>query len=137
VLLIVNTASRCGNTPQYDGLQNLYERYRGHGFDVLGFPSNDFGRQEPGTDAQIGAFCRANYGVEFPMFSKVNVKGPDAHPVYAYLTSLPEPIGGPVQWNFQKYLVDRKGVVVARYAPGVQPDDADLVGEIERLLTEQ
>lgn len=137
VLLVVNTASRCGNTPQYEGLQELYERYGGQGFNVLGFPSNDFGRQEPGTDAQIGAFCRANYGVEFPMFSKVSVKGPDAHPVYGYLTSLPEPIGGPVQWNFQKYLVDRKGVVVARYAPGVQPQNAGLVGEIERLLAEQ
>ena len=136
VLLVVNTASRCGYTPQYEGLQALYERYRGQAFSVLGFPSNDFGGQEPGSDAQIGAFCRSNFGVEFPMFSKVRVKGADRHPVYAYLTSLPEPIGGPVQWNFQKYLVDRSGKVVARYAPGVSPQDAELVGEIERLLAE-
>jgi glutathione peroxidase len=134
VLLVVNTASRCGNTPQYEGLETLYERYRDQGFTILGFPSNDFAGQEPGSDAQIADFCRANYGVEFPMFSKVKVKGPDAHPVYRYLTSLPEPIGGPVQWNFQKYLVDREGVVVVRYAPGVKPEAADLVAEIERLL---
>ena len=136
VLLVVNTASRCGYTPQYEGLQALYDRYRGRGFSVLGFPSNDFGGQEPGNDRQIGAFCRSNYGVEFPMFSKVRVGGADAHPVYAYLTSLPEPIGGPVQWNFQKYLVDRRGTVVARFDPGVRPDDPGLVGEIERLLAE-
>jgi glutathione peroxidase len=136
VLLVVNTASRCGYTDQYDGLQVLYDRYRDRGFSVLGFPSNDFGGQEPGSDSQIRTFCRLNYGVEFPMFSKVRVKGTDAHPVYAYLTSLPEPIGGPVKWNFQKYLVDRKGKVVARYAPGVDPQDARLLEEIERLLGE-
>ncbi len=136
VLLVVNTASRCGYTPQYEGLQTLYESHRDRGFRVLGFPSNDFGGQEPGSASEIGAFCRSNYGVEFPMFSKVRVKGADAHPVYAYLTSLPEPIGGPVQWNFQKYLVSRDGDVVARYAPGVDPADADLVAAIERLLGE-
>ncbi|MCG8591028.1 MAG: glutathione peroxidase [Proteobacteria bacterium] len=134
VLLIVNTASRCGNTPQYEGLQSLYERYRERGFQVLGFPSNDFGRQEPGTDAEIGAFCRANYGVDFPMFSKVSVRGEAAHPVYQYLTSLPAPLGGPVEWNFQKYLVDREGRVVARFAPRTQPDAPELVGALERLL---
>ncbi|MFV1978659.1 MAG: glutathione peroxidase, partial [Myxococcota bacterium] len=107
VLLIVNTASECGYTPQYAGLQTLYERYRESKFNVLGFPSNDFGQQEPGDDRQIGAFCKSKYGVEFPMFAKVRVLGGDAHPVYAYLTSLPKPIGGPVEWNFQKYLVDR------------------------------
>jgi glutathione peroxidase len=134
VLLIVNTASRCGYTSQYEGLQALYERYRDRGFTVLGFPSNDFGNQEPGSDDQIRAFCRANYGVEFPMFSKVRVRGDDAHPLYAYLTSLPEPMGGPVRWNFQKYLVDRSGRVVGRYASGVRPGDPELVSEIERLL---
>ncbi len=136
VVLVVNTASRCGYTPQYDGLQALYERYRGQGFSVLGFPSNEFAGQEPGSDPEIGAFCRSKYGVGFPMFSKVRVKGADTHPVYRYLTSLPEPIGGPVQWNFQKYLVDRNGEVVARYAPGVNPQDPGIVAEIERLLAQ-
>jgi glutathione peroxidase len=136
VLLIVNTASRCGYTSQYEGLQALYEEYGDQGFSVLGFPSNDFAGQEPGSDAEIGAFCRANYGVEFPMFSKVRVKGPEAHPLYAYLTSRPAPIGGPVKWNFQKYLVDRNGQVVARYASGVAPTDSDLKGELQRLLAE-
>jgi glutathione peroxidase len=136
VLLIVNTASECGYTPQYAGLQTLYERYREKKFNVLGFPSNDFGEQEPGDDRQIGAFCKSNYGVEFPMFSKIRVLGADAHPVYAYLTSLPEPIGGPVEWNFQKYLVDRNGIVVARFASETEPDDPALVAAVERLLSE-
>jgi glutathione peroxidase len=134
VLLVVNTASRCGYTPQYEGLQALYDRYHDQGFSVLGFPSNDFAGQEPGNDQQIVDFCRMNYGVEFPMFSKVKVKGTDAHPVYHYLTSLPEPIGGPVGWNFQKYLVDRNGVVVARYEPKTSPEDPSIVAEIEALL---
>jgi len=137
VLLVVNTASRCGFTPQYEGLQTLYERYRERGFQVLGFPSNDFREQEPGSDAEIGDFCRANYGVEFPMFSKVRVKGEDAHPVYAWLTSRPAPIGGPVEWNFQKYLADREGRVVARFSPRTEPLDAEITGEIERLLGEE
>jgi glutathione peroxidase len=136
VLLIVNTASECGYTPQYAGLQTLYERYRKKEFNVLGFPSNDFGKQEPGDDRQIGAFCKSNYGVEFPMFSKVRVLGADAHPVYAYLTSLPKPIGGPVEWNFQKYLVDRNGNVVARFESDTEPDDPALVAAVERLLSE-
>ena len=136
VLLVVNTASRCGYTPQYEGLQALYDQYKSRGFSVLGFPSNDFARQEPGSDSEIREFCRLNYGVEFPMFSKVHVKGADAHPVYVYLTSLPEPIGGPVQWNFQKYLVDRNGKVAARYASRVRPRDPSLTSEIERLLAE-
>jgi len=136
VLLIVNTASECGYTPQYAGLQTLYERYREKKFSVLGFPSNDFGEQEPGDDRQIGAFCKSNYGVEFPMFSKVRVLGSDAHPVYAYLTSLPKPIGGAVEWNFQKYLVDRSGKVVARFEPDTEPDDPALVSALERLLSE-
>jgi len=135
VLLIVNTASECGYTPQYAGLQALYERYRDKKFSVLGFPSNDFGEQEPGDDRQIGAFCKSNYGVEFPMFSKVRVLGAEAHPVYAYLTSLPKPIGGAVEWNFQKYLVDRNGNVVARFESDVEPDDPALVATVERLLS--
>jgi glutathione peroxidase len=136
VLLIVNTASECGYTPQYAGLQTLYERYRESKFNVLGFPSNDFGEQEPGDDRQIGAFCKSKYGVEFPMFAKVRVLGGDAHPVYAYLTSLPKPIGGPVEWNFQKYLVDRNGNVVARFESETEPDDPALVAAVERLLSE-
>jgi glutathione peroxidase len=136
VLLIVNTASRCGYTPQFKGLQALYESYREQGFSILGFPSNDFAGQEPLSDAQIAAFCKKNYGVEFPMFSKVRVKGDGAHPVYVYLTSLPDPVGGPVEWNFQKYLVDRNGKVVARYAPRTSAEDPSLVKEIERLLAE-
>ena len=134
VLLIVNTASQCGYTPQYDGLQTLYQKYRDQGFSILGFPSNDFGAQEPGTDSQIGAFCKRNYGVEFPMFSKVKVKGSEQHALYAYLTSLPEPVGGPVKWNFQKYLVDRSGQVVSSYASAVKPLDKGLVASIENLL---
>ena len=136
VILVVNTASQCGNTPQYEGLQALFEKYAGQGFNVLGFPSNDFGSQEPGSDREIGTFCRSNYGVDFPMFSKVRVRGPQAHPLYRYLTELPEPIGGQVRWNFQKYLVDRNGQVVARFAPGIAPRSPDLTNEIERLLAE-
>lgn len=134
VLLIVNTASQCGLTPQYEGLQALYERYHERGLEVLGFPSNDFMQQEPGSDAQIGEFCRANYGVGFPMFSKIPVKGDDAHPLYAYLKSRPEPVGGPVEWNFQKYLADREGNVVARFSPRTEPLDDSITSEIERLL---
>jgi glutathione peroxidase len=136
VLLIVNTASRCGYTPQYEGLQALYTEKKDAGLTVLGFPSNDFGGQEPGSDAQIGAFCKQNYGVDFPMFTKAKVTGPDAQPVYAYLTSQPEPVGGPVRWNFQKYLVARDGRVVERFSSSVSPTDARLRASIERLLAE-
>ena len=134
VLLIVNTASRCGYTPQYEALQALYEEKRDRGLVVLGFPSNDFGNQEPGSDRQIGEFCKLNYGVDFPMFSKVEVGGPDAHPVYAYLTSQPKPVGGPVAWNFQKYLVDRDGRVVSKFESRVKPDDPKLVSAVDALL---
>jgi len=134
VLLIVNTASQCGYTPQYDGLQELHARYGERGFSVLGFPSNDFGAQEPGTDAEIGAFCKRNYGVNFPMFSKIKVRGEGQHPLYAYLTSLPEPLGGPVKWNFQKYLVDPSGQVVARYFSATEPLNDELVSSIEGML---
>jgi glutathione peroxidase len=136
VLLLVNVASRCGLTPQYEGLEALYERYRARGFAVLGFPANDFAGQEPGTDAEIATFCRATYGVEFPMFSKITVKGEGQHPLYRKLTSLPEPIGGEVEWNFQKYLVNRAGQVVARFVPRTAPDDPALVARLEALLAE-
>lgn len=134
VLLLVNVASKCGLTPQYDGLEALYEKYRTRGFAVLGFPANDFAGQEPGSDGEIASFCRSTYGVEFPMFSKITVKGEGQHPLYRKLTSLPAPVGGEVQWNFQKYLVDRRGEVVAKFDPRTAPDDPGLVAKIEELL---
>ncbi len=134
VLLLVNVASRCGFTPQYAGLQQLHERYADRGFAVLAFPSNDFAGQEPGSNAEIAEFCRATYAVGFPMFEKLHVQGPEQHPLYAHLTRLPAPLGGPVSWNFQKYLVDRDGRVVERLAPAVAPLDAKLVERIEGLL---
>jgi len=136
VVLIVNTASKCGYTPQYDGLEALYRKYEPRGFVVLGFPSNDFKQQEPGTDAQIQEFCRATYDIQFPMFSKVSVKGDEMAPLYRMLTSLPAPLGGPIAWNFQKYLVDRQGHVVAKFVPGTKPDDPALVAQIEALLAQ-
>lgn len=134
VLLLVNVASKCGLTPQYDGLEALYAKYRGKGFAVLGFPANDFAGQEPGSDAEIASFCRSTYGVDFPMFSKLTVKGEGQHPLYRKLTSLPDPIGGEVQWNFQKYLVDRRGEVVAKFGPKTAPDDPALLAKLEELL---
>jgi len=133
VLLVVNTASRCGYTPQLEGLEALHQRYRARGFSVLGFPSNDFA-QEPGSDAQIESFCRREYGVTFPMFTKLRVTGANAHPLYAWLAALPAPLGGPVEWNFQKFLVDREGRVAARFAPSVSPSDPALASALERLL---
>jgi glutathione peroxidase len=137
VLLLVNVASKCGLTPQYDGLEKLYEKYQGEGFAVLGFPANDFMGQEPGSDSEIADFCRTNYGVKFPMFSKITVKGDAKHPLYAQLTGLPAPIGGEVAWNFQKYLVDRKGDVVAMFGPRTAPEDPALVAKVEELLAKQ
>lgn len=134
VLLLVNVASKCGLTPQYTGLQQLYDRYHEKGFSVLGFPANNFMGQEPGSDAEIAEFCEVNYNVTFPLFSKISVKGDDIHPLYRELTSLPEPVGGEVSWNFQKYLVAREGNVVARFDPRVTPDDPQVAGAIEALL---
>jgi glutathione peroxidase len=136
VLLLVNVASRCGLTPQYAGLEALYERHRERGFAVLGFPANDFANQEPGSDAEIAEFCRSRYDVRFPMFSKIVVKGPGQHPLYRHVTTLPAPLGGAITWNFEKFLVDRSGRVVARFAPRTPPDDAELVARIEALLDE-
>jgi glutathione peroxidase len=133
VLMIVNVASQCGNTPQYAGLERLYELYREKGFEVLGFPSNDFGAQEPGTNSEIREFCSSSYGVQFPLFSKINVKGTDPHPLYRYLTT-ETIVAGSVRWNFQKYLVDRKGNVVDRFAPTTLPLSNELVARIEKLL---
>jgi glutathione peroxidase len=134
VILIVNTASKCGHTPQYAGLQTIYERYKDRGLVILGFPANNFRNQEPGSDEEIAEFCSQNYGVTFPMFSKISVGGDDQCDLYKQLTTMPEPIGGPVTWNFQKYLVDRQGNVVAMFDPPVKPDDTRLTNEIERLL---
>ena len=136
VLLIVNAASRCGFTPQYAGLEELYRRYKDRGFAVLGFPCNQFGAQEPGTENEIGAFCEANYGVSFPMFAKIEVNGPGTHPLYAHLKkSRPGLLGSErIKWNFTKFLVDRKGAVVRRYGSSTKP--AEIVSEIERLLNE-
>jgi glutathione peroxidase-family protein len=117
VLLIVNVASKCGHTPQYKSLQALYSKYKARGFEILGFPSNDFGHQEPGTDAEIKDFCTLTYNVTFPMFSKISVKGKDIHPLYEFLTSKETnpKFSGKIDWNFNKFLIDRKGNVVARF----------------------
>ncbi len=124
VLLIVNTASQCGFTPQYAGLEALYKQYKDRGFAVLGFPCNQFGAQEPGTANEIGAFCEKNYGVSFPMFDKVEVNGPHAHPLFTHLKQEAPGILGTdgIKWNFTKFLVDRHGKVTARYAPTTSPN---------------
>ncbi len=136
VALVVNVASRCGLTPQYEGLQRLHEEYGGRGLAVLGFPCNQFKGQEPGTEAEIQTFCSATYGVTFALFGKVEVNGSGRHPLFAWLTSQPtEPEGpGDVQWNFGKFLVGKDGAVLARFEPTVSPDDAALVAAIERAL---
>jgi glutathione peroxidase len=134
-ILIVNTASKCGYTPQYEGLQKLYERYREDGLVVIGFPSNDFGNQEPGTAEEIGNFCRLNYGVSFPMMAKVHTKGPEQAPVYRVLTTeSDEKFRGDVRWNFTKFLVDQNGRVVARFDSGVDPLDEQITSAVEALL---
>ena len=127
VLLIVNVASRCGFTPQYTGLEALYRKYRERGFAVLGFPCNQFGSQEPGTEADIQSFCATTYDVSFPLFAKVDVNGTDAHPLYRYLKGERPGILGTeaIKWNFTKFLVDRNGSVVKRYAPTDKPEDLD------------
>jgi len=153
VLLVVNTASKCGLTPQYEGLESLYTRFRDRGFVVLGFPSNDFAGQEPGSNADIASFCSTRYAVDFPLFSKIQVVGPQKHPLYAALiaqqpkaadsdtfreklkgykiTPNPEP---EVLWNFEKFLIGRNGEPVARFSPDMAPEDARVVAAIEREL---
>ncbi len=134
VLLVVNTASKCGFTPQYEGLEALYEQYRERGLMVLGFPCNQFGAQEPGTADEIGSFCQKNYGVTFPMFEKIDVNGDAAHPLYRWLKSSAKGVLGSegIKWNFTKFLVDRHGQVIERFAPTTQPED--LKPNIEKLL---
>jgi glutathione peroxidase len=134
VLLVVNTASKCGFTPQYKGLEALYKKYKDKGLVVLGFPSNQFGAQEPGPESEIAEFCEMNFGVTFPLFSKVDVNGDAAHPLFKYLTSTKKGLLGSegIKWNFTKFLVDKKGEVVERYAPTTKPED--LVKDIEKAL---
>ncbi len=134
VLLVVNTASKCGFTPQYEGLETLQKRYADRGFTVLGFPCNQFGNQEPGDAAAIGGFCQTNYGVSFPMFAKVEVNGAGAHPLFAWLKKEKGGLLGlsGIKWNFTKFLIDRQGSVVARFAPTTKP--ATLAEPIEALL---
>ena len=154
VLLVVNVASACGFTPQYEGLEALYERLHPRGLEVLGFPANDFGAQEPGSNEEIAGFCRSKFGIAFPMFEKITVKGPDKHELYRRLTEAqPRAADKPggdfvkamegygmkvdpseVMWNFEKFLIDRDGRVVARFAPDVTPEDPTLTGAIERAL---
>jgi glutathione peroxidase len=140
VLLIVNVASKCGLTPQYEGLESLYRAYRGRGFAVLGFPSNDFKGQEPGSEADISEFCRSVYGVEFPMFAKIKVTGTDKHLLYkALLEAQPEVLseegaGNEIRWNFEKFLIGRSGTVIRRFAPDTKPEDKTVVHAIEMAL---
>lgn len=136
VLLIANTASKCGFTPQYAGLEKLYREYNSRGFEVLAFPSNQFGEQEPGSAQDIGQFCERNYGVSFPVFAKIDVNGPHAHPLFRLLTGARRGLLGTrrIQWNFTKFLVDRNGNIVGRYAPSTKPEK--LRGRIEMLLAE-
>jgi glutathione peroxidase len=155
VLLVVNVASKCGLTPQYEGLEKLHEKYRGKGFEVLGFPANNFAGQEPGTNAEINEFCSTKFGVQFPMFAKISVRGDDMHPLYSELVSeqptaqqnnpsqlreiLTKNNLGPkteteVMWNFEKFLVSRDGRAVARFAPDIAPDDARITSAIEAEL---
>ncbi len=136
VVLAVNVASRCGFTPQYAGLQALHEKYAERGFTVLGFPCNQFMHQEPGTADEIGEFCKVNFGVTFPLFAKLDVKGPEQHPLFGILAETPDGDGkaGNVRWNFEKFLVDREGHVARRFRSKVTPEDPALIGAIESLL---
>lgn len=134
VLLVVNTASKCGLTPQYKGLQEVYDKFKDRGFEILGFPSNQFAGQEPGESEDIAEFCEINYGVSFPMYEKINVKGADAHPLFKYLTKeAPGVLGSKsIKWNFTKFLVDQEGRVLKRFAPQTTPDQIE--EDIEKLL---
>jgi glutathione peroxidase len=139
VVLMVNVASECGLTPQYKGLQALHEKYGKDGLAVLGFPANEFGGQEPGTNAEIAAFCQKNYGVKFDMFAKVVVQGDGQCPLYKYLTSKETnpKFAGPLQWNFEKFLIGRNGAVVARFSPQVEPQAEEVTKAIEKELAKK
>ncbi len=133
VLLIVNTASQCGYTPQYKGLQTLADQFSGQGLEILAFPCNQFGQQEPGDNAAIQEFCQVNYQVTFPVLAKIEVNGPGSHPLYQYLTSMAP--AGPIRWNFTKFLFDRKGNLIGRYEPDVVPEA--LASDIQQALADQ
>lgn len=133
VILLVNTASECGYTPQYEGLQSLYEKFKDSGLVVVGFPANNYGQQEPGSESEIAQFCKRNYGVTFPMMAKVSVAGDDKHPLFAYLTEL-SAIPGEIKWNFSKFLIDRRGALVARFPSEVAPHDPHLLDKMRDLL---
>jgi glutathione peroxidase len=139
VVLIVNVASECGYTPQYKGLQALHDKYAKDGLVVLGVPANDFGQQEPGTNAEITAFCQKNYGVKFDMLSKVTVKGPEQVPLYKFLTSkeTDPKFAGPVKWNFTKFLIGRHGEIAARFEPGVEPESPEVTKAVEAELAKK
>jgi len=136
VVLIVNTASKCGLTPQYKELQEIYDKYKDQGFIILGFPANNFREQEPGSNAEIKKFCTLNYGVTFPMFAKISVKGEDIHPLYRFLTSeeTDPQFAGEIRWNFDKFLIDKKGKIINRFHPKITPSDPKLVKAIEKAL---
>jgi glutathione peroxidase len=136
VILLVNVASKCGYTPQYTGLEKIYEKYKDQGFVILGFPANNFGGQEPGANEEIKTFCSSKYQVTFPMYSKVSVKGADSTPLYQFLTDKQSnpATGGEIKWNFTKFLVDRNGKVIARFEPAITPESADVTGAIEKAL---
>src|SRR5579864_1093227 len=136
VMLIVNVASQCGYTYQYEGMQALYAKYKHRGLVLAGFPANNFGRQEPGSDAEIGAFCKSKFGVTFPMFSKISVKGADKAPLYQFLTDQKAnpKTGGEIQWNFTKFLVDRDGKVIQRFEPEVEPQSKEIEAAVEAAL---
>jgi glutathione peroxidase len=138
VVLVVNVASRCGYTPQYSALEALYEKYKDQGFVIVGFPANNFGAQEPGSNEEIKTFCSRKYSVTFPLYSKVSVKGDDQTPLYQYLTKQTGPsIAGEIKWNFTKFLVDRNGNVVQRFESAVTPDSKDVVAAVEKQLSQK
>jgi len=139
VTLIVNVASQCGLTPQYSGLQNLQNRYGDQGFSVLGFPCNQFLGQEPGTPKEIATFCETSYGVTFPLFEKIDVNGDDQHPLYTQLNDVADAEGhtGDIRWNFEKFLVDDDGTIIARFAPQVEPESDEIVSAIEGALNDK
>ncbi len=136
VVMIVNTASFCGNTPQYKQLEAIYEKYKDKGFAIIGFPANNFGKQEPGNDNDIKTFCEKNYGVTFDMFSKISVKGEDIHPLYKFLTT-ETGFKGDIDWNFAKFLVDKNGNVVARFKAHMKPDEKEIMAKIDELVAQK
>lgn len=137
VVMMVNVASECGLTPQYEGLEALYKAHKKDGLVIIGFPANEFGGQEPGTNEEIAQFCSTKFDVSFPMAAKIVVKGKEIHPLYKQLTAQPEPVGGEIEWNFDKFLVNREGEVVARFKPRTTPEDAELVKAVSGLLAEK